>query len=192
MTLETLRATADAVILSTGAAPRLPHVEGRVGSSINIITPHQLVRDGLNAGGGVLVWDRLGGIVGAGAIEAAALRGGKVYVVTPQFAVAEDIDLVQRVPLYERLLSAGVEFLPNHDVERLDGSSVKLRNIYSYSERTIGDVGTLVAWHGSEAQDSLRALIETAGLPVQAIGDCVAPRTADIAFAEGAMAARSL
>ena len=187
-----LKQTSDAVILSTGALPNAPAIAGAEASAIDVLSPHQFVREGLNKSGAVVVWDKGGGIVGAGAIEAAAIKGGKVFVVTPHFAVAEDIDLIQRVPLYERLLSAGVEFIPNHDVERIDGAKVKLRNIYSYAERSITDVGTLVVWHGSTAQDQLKALIEAEGLPVHAIGDCVAPRTADIAFAEGAMAARAI
>lgn len=187
-----LKESSDTVLLATGALPRPMAVEGAASSKIAVVTPHQLVREGLSQPGAVVVYDRHGGVVGAGAIESAALQGGKVYVVTPHFAVAEDIDLIQRVPLYERLHSAGVEFIPSHDVESAGGTSLTIRNIYSYAPRVIDDVGTLVAWTGSAAQDQLKAMIEAAGLPVRSIGDCVAPRTADIAFAEGAMAARAI
>jgi len=190
--IEMLKATADAVILATGALPHAAAIPGAGTSPVKVITPHDLVREGPAAEGAIVVWDRGGGVIGAGAIEQAALRGGRVLVVTPQFMVAEDIDLIQRVPLYERLMSAGVEFVANHDVERLDGKRTIIRNAYTLGTRAIDDTGTLVAWTGNAAQDGLKPLIERAGLPVIMAGDCMAPRTGDIAFAEGALAARSL
>jgi hypothetical protein len=40
--------------------------------------------------------------------------------------------------------------------------------------------------------DRLRSAIEAAGIELHLAGDAIAPRTGDIAFAEGAMAARSV
>ena len=158
----------------------------------DIVTPHQLVRDGAKRDGAIVVLDKHGGVVGAGMMEAAATHGGHVFIVTPHFAVAEDIDLMQRVPLYERLLSAGAEFIPNHDVERVESDRVILRNIYSHAIREIAGVGTLAVWTGSTAHTELNAMIEATGLSLHVVGDCNAPRTAGMAFAEGAMAARAI
>jgi 2,4-dienoyl-CoA reductase-like NADH-dependent reductase (Old Yellow Enzyme family)/thioredoxin reductase len=182
----------DAVILATGATPRLPKIEGQDNSSIPILTPHDLIRNGRPAGEAILVWDRSGGVIGTGAMEAALQNSARVYVVTPQFAVAEDMDVIQRVPLYERLLSGGATFIPNHDVASLDGATVTLRNAYTYAETPLAGIDSIVAWTGSTAVDDLRAAIEETGLELHLAGDCLAPRTADIAFAEGALTARRL
>lgn len=182
----------DVILLATGAAPRRVKVPGVDGSPITHLAPHDVVREPRPGGENVVFWDYGGGIIAAGGIEALALRGGRVTVVTPQFAVCEDVDLIQRVPLYERLLSAGVIFVPNSDVARVDGRSVAIRNVYSYAEQTIDDVDVLVTWHGNIANDGLRASFEATGVPVKLIGDCLAPRTADLAFAEGALAARQI
>jgi len=96
------------------------------------------------------------------------------------------------VPLYERLLSAGASFVPNCDVVGLDGRDVLLRNVYTRTESRLGPVDLLVAWTGSQAVDGLRTAIEAAGIPLHLAGDALAPRAADIAFAEGALAAREI
>lgn len=83
-------------------------------------------------------------------------------------------------------------FVPNCDVVGLDGSDVILRNVYSRGESRLGPVDLLVTWTGSRAVDVLRAAIEAAGIELHLAGDTVAPRIADIAFAEGAMAGREI
>jgi hypothetical protein len=50
----------------------------------------------------------------------------------------------------------------------------------------------LIVWRGRRARDGLRAAIEAAGVELHMLGDCVAPRSADIAIAEAAFAARNL
>ena len=113
-------------------------------------------------------------------------------MVTPAFAVAEDIDLVLRVPLYHRLMEAGTVFLPNSDVTSLDSRDVVLQNVYSGEESRIEGVDLLIAWYGNQAVDGLRQTIETAGMELHVVGDSLAPRLADIAIAEGALAARKV
>jgi 2,4-dienoyl-CoA reductase-like NADH-dependent reductase (Old Yellow Enzyme family)/thioredoxin reductase len=183
---------ADAIILATGAEPLPVTLPGAADSPIKVVTPHALVRDGSGNGGTAVLWDHAGGIVGTGAMDALIDQGCKIHLVTPQFSVAEDLDVVRRVPLYERLLSAGAIFVPNSEVVALDGASVVIRNVYSQVESRIGPVELLVAWAGSRAIDRLRSAIETAGIELHLAGDAIAPRTGDIAFAEGALAARSV
>jgi 2,4-dienoyl-CoA reductase (NADPH2) len=139
-----------------------------------------------------VVWDHAGGVIGLGAAEALIETGCKVHVVTPAFAVAEDIDLVLRVPLYHRLMEAGTVFLPNSDVTSLDSRDVVLQNVYSGEESRIEGVDLLIAWYGNQAVDGLRQTIETAGMELHVVGDSLAPRLADIAIAEGALAARKV
>jgi 2,4-dienoyl-CoA reductase-like NADH-dependent reductase (Old Yellow Enzyme family)/thioredoxin reductase len=183
---------ADAVILATGAEPLSAALPGAAHSSIELTTPHALIRDNAGKGRPAVLWDQAGGIVGAGAMDALIDQGCKLTVVTPQFSVAEDIDVVRRVPLYERLLSAGAVFMPNCDVVALDGTTTVVRNVYSRQESRVGPVDLLVTWIGSRSTDDLRAAIAAAGIELHLVGDAVAPRTGDIAFAEGALAARAI
>lgn len=183
---------ADAVVLATGAEPQAPELPGASTSTIDVVTPHAFLREGRPDARDALLWDQAGGIVATGAMDGLIDRGLKLTIVTPQFAVAEDMDVVRRVPLYERLLAAGAVFVPNSDVVGLAGDEAILRNVYTHNESRIGPFDLLVAWTGSRAIDSLRAAIEAAGIELRLAGDAVAPRTADIAFAEGALAARTV
>ncbi len=183
---------ADAVVLASGALPKTTDMPGADASPVEVATPHDVVRDGRPDACSAVVWDHAGGMIGLGAVEALVAQGCRVHVVTPAFAVAEDVDVVQRVPLYERLLAAGTSFVANADVVALDGAEVVTRNVYSGEESRIGPVDLLVAWRGNRALDDLRAAIEAAGLELHMVGDCVAPRTVDVAMAEGALAARAI
>ena len=82
--------------------------------------------------------------------------------------------------------------MPNTEVDRIDGREVVLRNVYSGEESRFGPVDLLVAWRGSRAVDGLREAIEAAGMELHVVGDSLAPRLADIAVAEGALAARKI
>jgi len=183
---------ADSVVLATGAEPLTVALPGAASSSVEVLSPHAMVREGRPEARTAVVWDHAGGVIGLGAAEALIETGCKVHVVTPAFAVAEDIDLVQRVPLYHRLIDAGAGFMPNCEVDRLDGRDVVLRNVYSGAESRLGPIDLLVAWRGNRAVDGLRQAIEAAGMELHVVGDSLAPRLADIAIAEGALAARKI
>lgn len=186
------RLDVDAIVLATGAEPATVDLPGAAQSSVAVTTPHGLVRDGCGGARTAVLWDQAGGIVSTAAMDSLIDQGCRIHVVTPQFAVAEDLDVVRRVPLYERLIAASAIFAPNNDVVGLDGADVIIRNVYSLRQSRIGPVDVLIAWTGSRAVDHLRQAIEAAGIELHLVGDALAPRTAEIAFAEGAMAARAL
>lgn len=183
---------ADAVVLATGALPLEIEVPGAADSEIEVAMPHDVVREGRPDAPVAVVWDHAGGVIGLGPTEALIEQGCQVQAVMPGFAVAEDINLIQRVPLYHRLLEAGTTFTPNCEVTRLEGDDVVLRSVHSFDESRVGPVDLLVAWCGSRAVDELRTAIEAAGIELHLAGDCLAPRLAEIAVAEGALAGRSI
>lgn len=178
----------DGIVLATGALPVSEDMRG----DVEIVTPHTVVREGRPDARRAVVWDQGGGIVGQGVIEYMAAQGIDLTVVTPAFMVGEDVDLVQRVPFYERILSAGTKFMPNTDVARVDGRDVVLSNVYTYEETRLEDIDLLIAWRGSRSVADLVPVLDETGLPYRVIGDSLSPRTADLAIAEGAMAGRAL
>ena len=157
-----------------------------------MVTPHQLIREGVGDARTALLWDRAGGIVATGAMDAACDAGLRVHIVTPQFMVAEDTDTVQRIPLYERLLSNGAIFMPNADLVRIEAGEAVVQNVYSHEESRLGPFDLLIGWSGPAAMDNLMDAATNQGIEAHLAGDALSPRTADVAFAEGAMIAREI
>ena len=113
-------------------------------------------------------------------------------LVTPSMAVADDVDLTNRVPLYRRLYEHSVTMLPNSDVVRVDGQGVVVANIYTGRESTISGIERVVVSNAAEARDELADVLRGEGLRVLTAGDSVSPREVDVAMAEGALAAREI
>ena len=182
---------ADVIILATGAIPK-DSFDLDYDGSIPITSPHKLIKDGAGDALSAVIWDRAGGIVATGAMDAALSMGLSLDIVTPQFMVAEDTDVVQRIPLYERLLSGAARFHPNSDIINIKDGVTTFRNVYSYKEQALSRVDLIIAWNGRSAQDSLYDLAIRLGIKTYAIGDAMSPRTAEYAIAEGALIARKI
>jgi len=181
---------ADAVIVATGARTRRPAVPGA--AAIPVLVP-QDVFDGAPAKAKTAVVSDESGLYGAiGAAEVLLERGITVHLVTPSFMAAEDMDVVRRVPVYQRLVQAGCLMHPNRRLARVEGDAAVLASVYGGSEERVAGVDAIVVWHGRDAEDELRVALEARGGEVRWIGDSVAPRKLDIAMAEGAMAGRAV
>ncbi|MGB0388740.1 MAG: FAD-dependent oxidoreductase [Ardenticatenaceae bacterium] len=189
---QTAQLGADAIIIATGSHPHEPAIPGAEGSNIRIVTPHAVLADEINATGRVVVWDEGGGQVGVSAAEMLADHGATVELLTPGFAVAEDVHLTMRIPMYKRLLSAGVTFTSNHQVVRLEGEDIIIRNIYSQKESRLPDVALLVAWRGNRVTLDPWLDLKTQQLDVHLVGDCLSPRLVENAMTEAAKVARAL
>ena len=113
-------------------------------------------------------------------------------MVTPSMAVADDVDLTNRVPLYRRLYERSVEMLPNTEVVRIDAQGVVVTNVYTGRETTIPGIERVVVCNAAEACDELADALRDEGPRVLTAGDCVSPREVDVAMAEGALAAREI
>ena len=139
-----------------------------------------------------LVWDRAGGGAAVSAAEHLAQAGCRVVLVTPSTAVADDVDLTNRVPLYRRLYERSVTMLPNSEVSHVDSDGVVVTNVYTGRETTIPGIERVVVCVAAEACDEIADALRDEGLRVLTAGDCVSPREVDVAMAEGALAAREI
>lgn len=181
----------DVVILATGSQPDKQAIK-QTGRSIPVATPHEIVAKPPQAANHALIWDEGGGQTAVSAAEALIAQGTKVTLVTSAIAIAEDVTITVRTPLYQRLFAAGARFVPNHRVREIIGSQVVLENVFSQAEQVVERIDLLVSWQGNRVTDDLSSILRTRNIPFHAIGDCVSPRTVELAIAEAAMVARSL
>ncbi|MBU8878407.1 FAD-dependent oxidoreductase [Bacillus sp. FJAT-29790] len=200
---EIIKMTVDTVIVATGSLPQsinsrpwVSHLPGITESNIVLATPHELLEGKISEPKKVIVWDHAGGVAGSqialSAAEKLVENGAEVHIITPNFAVGEDIHPTMRTPLYQRLLSAGTVFTPNSKVLDVEGSNVVIRNVFSHKDHLIPNVDVLVTCLGNGANDYLYHALDGQLPEVYAIGDCLAPRTVEIAMTEGARIARIL
>ena len=118
--------------------------------------------------------------------------GAKVTLATPGFAIGEDLNVTIRVPIYQRLHAAGVQFVSNHMLDRLDGNKIVLSNVYGGHETILDDVDLIVQWSGNQVADELRHTLNENDIEFHVVGDVQAPRTMTVAMAEAAILARSI
>ena len=128
---------AETVVLAAGARPAPVSVEGAAEHGVTLCTAHDILDSEPLAVAPSLVWDRAGGGAAISAAEHLAVAGCRVVLVTPSMAVADDVDITNRVPLYRRRYEHSVTMLPNTDVARVDAEGVVVRNAYTGSESTI-------------------------------------------------------
>ncbi len=181
----------DCVILATGSAPAAPPaILGHDPEIIRAASPWEILQVP-RADQHILIVDEGGGRAGLSAADM-ALEDNRVTVVSSDFTIGELVNPNIRTPLYKRFLSGGAVFRPCEEVVRAEGPNVVTRNIYSGVEATIEDVDVLVNWRGNRVVDHLAEALMTLDLPLKVIGDCRAPRHLHTAFAEGAIAGRSV
>ena len=105
-----------------------------------------------------------------------AETGCRVVLVTPSMAVADDVDLTNRVPVHRRLYEHGATVLPDSDVARVDARCVVVTNVYTGFDPTILGIERVVVCNAAEACDELADALRDEDLRVLTAGDCVSPR----------------
>ena len=183
---------AEVVVLAAGALPGPVSVDGAAEHGVGLCTPHDILDSDPVSVAPSLVWDRAGGGAAVSAAEHLAEAGCRVVLVTPSMAVADDVDLTNRVPLYRRLYERSVEMLADSEVVRVDAHGVVVANVYTSRESTISGIERVVVCNAAEACDELADTLRKDGLRVLVAGDSVSPREVDVAMAEGALAAREI
>ena len=182
----------EVVVLAAGALPGPVSVDGAAEHGVGLCTPHDILDSDPVSVAPSLVWDRAGGGAAVSAAEHLAEAGCRVVLVTPSVAVADDVDLTNRVPLYRRLYERSVEMLADSEVVRVDAHGVVVANVYTSRESTISGIERVVVCNAAEACDELADTLRKDGLRVLVAGDSVSPREVDVAMAEGALAAREI
>jgi 2,4-dienoyl-CoA reductase-like NADH-dependent reductase (Old Yellow Enzyme family) len=203
-TLDDLVASgADHIILATGGRARQPRIEtgalgdeGRVFSARDVLAtpmPGPLAA-ALTSGDPLVVFDLEWGFAGTTAAEIlAAGSTGPVWLVT----TANFVGIAELPPgglpgLRARLHASGVRTLAQQQLARANGRTLVFRHAHGPAEVEIGDVAALVVCEHDVPDDDLFHAAASAGLPVERVGDAVAPRRILDAVLEGGRAARRL
>ena len=87
--------------------------------------------------------------------------------------------------LRQRLLQKGASFATDVKVDEIDTDSVKAHQMHTGELITYKDYDTVVVEADYLPEDRLFHEAKTADMTVHAIGDCVAPRTIEMAVYEG-------
>jgi mycofactocin system FadH/OYE family oxidoreductase 2 len=180
----------DAVVLATGSRPALPDdLPGGAGPLVHVA---DVVSGAAAVGPRVLVVDHDGHLRGSGVADLLAGQGRHVRVASEQLYVGQGIDLKTLYPLQRRLREQGVEMLPSTRLAGWDGGRPVVADVFTGATRTLGDVDTVVWAAAGRVADELLGPLREAGLAVQAVGDCVAPRRLEHAVHEAHAVARGL
>jgi len=180
-----LRENPDTVIIATGSRPKLRPVEG-IYEPPWVLNVRDVLENPSAVGNKVLFVDENGGHRATGTAELLADLGKKVTMVTNELFIGVDLAPVGDLYLIrQRLLQKGVEFLTDIAVERIEGTRVEGRNLYSYEKVTFEGYSTVVLDMGDEANDELYLQLKGQVNELYRVGDCVAPRGIDMAILEG-------
>jgi NADPH-dependent 2,4-dienoyl-CoA reductase/sulfur reductase-like enzyme len=174
----------DAVILATGASPKIPDIPGL--DQDNVVTAHDILAGVVEAGDRVLVAG--GGLVGIETAEFLATKGKKVTVIEMLERVGTDIGVTTRWIIMGRVKKLGIEILTRTKLVRITD---KLAAVVKDGEEHTLEADTIVLALGSEPRIKLLEGLQ-GKVECHAVGDCVEPRNMMDSIYEGAAIAHKI
>jgi 2,4-dienoyl-CoA reductase-like NADH-dependent reductase (Old Yellow Enzyme family) len=193
-------AGADQVVLATGSRPpgtgfqrALPMVDRLPGSERDdALSINAVLRGAGRARGHVLVLDDVNDWRGLGTALFLLEEGHDVTIVTSAPVVGGGLyHSAADGPLRERFAFLAGVMRPSTVVLDWDGTGATVRSTLSGAEQRIS-ADTLVIAETPAAETALATALRERGIAYEAIGDCVAPRRASLAFYEARELARRL
>ena len=178
----------DAVVVALGSRPaalELP-LDGMP------VTSADDVLRGARVSGSLLVFDDDGRFRGPGAALLLARTGARVEIVTPELHVGVRLDPSNLPPFYRHLFEAGIVMTPSHVVAAADGTTVRLRNVFSGAEvERPGVDGLVISLLRRVPDDGLYHALR-GRVDVHLIGDAAAARPTDKVILEASVLGRRL
>ena len=173
----------DAVIVATGATPRVPELE--LMDDPVVLTAWDVINGATVPAGRVVVADWRCDWIGLGVAQQLAQQGHKVTLTATGYMAGQHIQQYVRDEMTKQALEVGVEIMPLVRIYGADADTVYLQHVLTGEPVMVDDVAALVLSQGHEAvTDLVDGLTDYLG-EVHAIGDCLAPRTVEEAILEG-------
>ena len=175
----------DILIVAIGAKPSGEPFAGKYGPP-RILTVLDILNESHAVGDKVLFIDENGSHRSLATAELLADQGKQVDLVTNDLFVG--IELAPVGDLYltrQRLLQKGVTFTTDVKVDEIDAQCVKAHQMYTGKPIVYEGYDTIVVEAAYLPEDGLFNAATDSGMTVHAIGDCVAPRTIEMAVYEG-------
>ena len=189
---------ADAIVLATGARPVRPWWAGSPDEHPRVVDVRDVLEGTVAPAGKVVVVDELGFHQATSVAELLADRGCEVEIVTNGMVVGQDLGITLDLETWNvRAHAKGVrqatDLVPMGVSVSATGLRLTLQHHPTGTDREL-DCDWVVAAGHQQADDALWHALAGAGLtvPVQRVGDCLAPRRAHAAVVEGHRAAVGL
>jgi dimethylglycine catabolism A len=186
---EVLRESPDAVIVATGARPRVPDIPGvrlpHVATAVDVLLGR------VPAGRRAVVVDEDGHFTAPTTADFLAGKGSQVTILSRYFMVGEDIDEGLRSDLYARLFAQGVGLEPLTVASEIVAGGLRTRHTFSGAETT-READLVVLAFGGEANDGLFHGLEGRVPELRLVGDAYSPRRIHDAILDGTRVARAL
>lgn len=176
----------DAIILATGAQPRMPEIMGA--EDAHVVTAWQVLREEANVGGRVVIADWRCDWIGMGVAEKLAREGRHVRLCVNGYMAGQNIQSYVRDTWLGVLHGLGVEITPMLRLAGVDSDTAYFEHVSSDAPVEMREVETLVLSLGHDADSSLEGALADYGGQILLAGDCASPRTAEEAVLEGMQA----
>jgi 2,4-dienoyl-CoA reductase-like NADH-dependent reductase (Old Yellow Enzyme family)/thioredoxin reductase len=176
----------DAVIVATGAIPRVPDIPGADGKAV--VSAEAVLAGKAKVGKTAVVAG--GGRLGVEMAYHLSQQGTNVTLVEMTGEIGGDLEAGEKMYFLERLGEAGVRLLTNRKIDSVSEDGVE--TIDKNWDRELIPADSVVVALGAQSVDALVKDLEGLGIEMYAIGDCVEPRQIYEAVHEGARVARWL
>ncbi len=187
-----LKERPDAVVIATGSRPKSTPFPGEYAFP-QVVNTQQILTGQVIPGDRVLLIDLNGHHQGTGTAEFMADQGKKVHILTPALFPGAQLGPLQDLYLTrQRLMKKGVTCTPDIAVLEINQTTVKGLNVYSNEIIEFKGYDTVVLAAGNVARDHLYFDLKDKVKELYRIGDCVAPRLADMAIVDGGRIGRQL
>ncbi|MFN3460463.1 MAG: FAD-dependent oxidoreductase, partial [Oceanibaculum sp.] len=177
----------DAVIIATGARPRLANEAGIEGADegAHVVSAWAAIRDEANIGRSVVIADWRCDWIGLGLAEKLARNGCHVRLCVDGYMAGQRIHQYVRDHWVGELHKLNVEVVPYARLYGIDGETVYFQHATSGEPIIFEGVDTLVTSLGHHRVAGLEEDLADWPGEVHVIGDCLTPRTAEEAVLEG-------
>lgn len=173
----------DAVVLATGAAPRVPALE-LMGAPI-VRTAWDVLQGATLPAGRAVVADWRCDWIGLGVATLLAQQGHPVTLGVSGYFAGQRLQQYVRDAMIAGAVRLGVEIVPLVRPYGADDDTVWFQHVLTGEPVTISPATSLVLSQGHQSVDELSPVVAEMGVELHVIGDCLAPRTVEEAVLDG-------